>query len=237
MGWSGWPGDVGTAGISFCEALRPGPIKQPANTWSNLGFVVVGLSIGFFAAWRGVEANSNRMRATLLYPTLYASVATFLGPGSMAMHASTTTWGGKIDVFSMYLWLSFVIAYGLVRLYDIEVRLFVVGFVLLGAALGASLFLPISGSLIFGIGVAVYVMIEFALWRRRRDVIADRRWLAAAAAAFLIAFGVWIPSHTGGPLCNPDSLLQGHAIWHLLDAMAVGCFYVFYRSEAALPSR
>ena len=26
---------------------------------------------------------------------------------------------------------------------------------------------------------------------------------------------------TGGPLCNPDSLLQPHAVWHLGSALAV----------------
>jgi hypothetical protein len=56
-------------------------------------------------------------------------------------------------------------------------------------------------------------------------------WLVAAAVLFLTAWGVWIPSHTGGLLCDPDSLLQGHAAWHLLDAGAVACIYQFYRSE------
>lgn len=28
----------------YCERLRLGMIKQPSNTWSNLGFVLVGLT-------------------------------------------------------------------------------------------------------------------------------------------------------------------------------------------------
>ncbi len=234
-GWQGWPGDVGTTATSFCETLRSGPIKQPANTWSNLGFLIVGLWIGAFAARRGVEASANPMRGTVLYPMLYASVATLLGPGSMAMHASTTTWGARLDVFSMYLWISFTIAYGFVRLCDINVQSFAVGFVLLAATLGVSLFLPISGSLVFGVGVVAYAGIELVLWRQRKHRTGDRRWLAGAATAFLIAFCIWVPSHTGGALCAPDSLLQGHAIWHILDAVAVGCLYVFYRSEMVSP--
>jgi hypothetical protein len=39
----GWLGpDVGR-GDTFCEAARPGWVRQPANSFSNLGFVVAGL--------------------------------------------------------------------------------------------------------------------------------------------------------------------------------------------------
>ena len=36
----------------------------------------------------------------------------------------------------------------------------------------------------------------------------------------LVAFGVWIPSQTGGLWCIPESWLQGHALWHVLCAVA-----------------
>ena len=39
----GWPGTFSAAGAGFCETFREGAIKQPANTWSNLGFVAAGL--------------------------------------------------------------------------------------------------------------------------------------------------------------------------------------------------
>ena len=67
LGSNGWPGELGVAGLEYCEASRPGIVKQPANTFSNLGFVGVGLLIGWAAArdparhqaaWRG-----NRLRA------------------------------------------------------------------------------------------------------------------------------------------------------------------------------
>ena len=48
----GWLGpDVGR-GDGFCEAARPGWIRQPANTWSNLGFVIAGLAIAWYAGER-----------------------------------------------------------------------------------------------------------------------------------------------------------------------------------------
>ena len=48
----GWLGpDVGR-GDGFCEAVRPGWIRQPANTWSNLAFVIAGLAVAWYAADR-----------------------------------------------------------------------------------------------------------------------------------------------------------------------------------------
>ncbi|MGZ5382886.1 MAG: hypothetical protein ACXWH0_02705, partial [Acidimicrobiia bacterium] len=37
---------------------------------------------------------------------------------------------------------------------------------------------------------------------------------------------VMILSRTSGPLCAPDSLIQGHAIWHVLAAAGIGLYAV-----------
>jgi hypothetical protein len=45
----------------------------------------------------------------------------------------------------------------------------------------------------------------------------------AAAAGGTLALGALINglSRTGGPLCRPKSLLQGHAAWHVLSAASL----------------
>ena len=109
----GWLGpDVGR-GDGFCEAARAGWIRQPANTWSNLGFVVAGLSIAWYAGERarlGVTLGAHPGLATA-----YAVLVVLLGPGSMAMHATQTDLGGHLDLLSMYLVSGFALAYALMR--------------------------------------------------------------------------------------------------------------------------
>src|SRR5687768_6546572 len=52
--WQGWLGpDVGR-GANFCEAAT-GLVRQPANTFSNAGFVVAGLLI----AWHAGRARTG----------------------------------------------------------------------------------------------------------------------------------------------------------------------------------
>jgi uncharacterized membrane protein YcjF (UPF0283 family) len=53
--------------------------------------------------------------------------------------------------------------------------------------------------------------------RRRRT----RRRFVAAAALLGTATVVNLVSRTGDPFCNPDSLVQGHAVWHVLTALAL----------------
>jgi hypothetical protein len=68
---------------------------------------------------------------------------------------------------------------------------------------------------------------EVARWVGRgrltpRGRVAYRAALALAAAG---AAGWWL-GRTASPWCDPDSLLQGHAAWHLLGAAALACWAV-----------
>jgi len=225
-------GPAGEAGLIFCEASRPGWVKQPANAWSNAGFVVAGFLAALWA-WRDGGGGGNRMRARPLYPALYASVAVFLGPGSFALHATTTVWGGKIDVISMYLWAAFAFAYACTRLRDLDDRVFVWLFAGVGGALvlhQLTDFPPVSGTFLFGVVLGAYALLEL-VEVRRADVRYDRPWLWIAGVSFAVAFAIWLLSRTGAPLCDPHSLLQGHAAWHLLNALAMFALFRLYCSE------
>jgi hypothetical protein len=49
-------------------------------------------------------------------------------------------------------------------------------------------------------------------------------------ASFLAAFAIWTTGKAAMK-CQPDGLLQPHAIWHLLCAVATWCFFMFLRSQ------
>ncbi len=239
----GWPGEMGVTAAMFCERFSDGIVKQPVNCFSNLGFILVGLWVGRIAMLDrhaqllSREPPANRMRASNAAPVLYASLAVLLGPGSMAMHASTTHWGGTLDVMSMYIWVSFAITYGWVRLRNLSAATLYLSYFVLVTILCGLLFIApwLNINIVFGVLVVVFALIEVAIRRQRPETKSEPRWLFAAAVFFLSAFGIWIPSLTGGPWCDPDSILQGHAAWHLLDAAAVACIFQFYRSEEDLP--
>jgi Ceramidase len=242
-GWEGWRPHGGLArGDWFCEDLGPGAVRQPANTWSNLGFCLAAL---FLCSRIGREAvPRNRMTATRFYPAFYAALVAFLGVGSMCLHASWTHWGGFIDVVSMLVYAAFLVAYAGAR----QLRVGRGGFSLLylviaGTAVWLYAFYPAWEVRVFGSTwqIRVFAILLF-LWLVGEVPIlvrgrCDRRWLGAAGVCFFTAYAVWVPSHNGGWLCNPSSLLQGHAVWHLLCAGATLCIHAYYCSERESDSR
>jgi len=233
-GWHGRPDGCLVDGQCFCERDRGGLVRQPANTLSNLGFVAVGLGI---AAQLGTERRrgclprpGNPMTETRFYPGFYAALTALLGPGSMALHASLTWWGSVLDLLSMDAYVAFLFAYAVTRWRRLGIASFLGVYVALVATLLSVKLVAGRGSEAFGAAATAALAVEIRIRRSGRRV-ADPRWLAAAVVVFLAAFAIWLGSHNGGPLCDPDSWLQGHGVWHLLGAVAALCLYAYARSE------
>jgi hypothetical protein len=216
----GWLGpDVGR-GNTFCEAARPGPIRQPANTFSNLGFVIAGLLIA-----------GDRTPARVKTPM--AGIVVLLGPASAAMHATQSAAGGAFDMLSMYLIAAFAVAYALTR--RLHRRVFAATFVAAVAAceLAGLYYRPIpvvmyAGNVAFGVLLITAVALELAIIRRGRTT-SRPGYAYASIGSMLLAFAIWNVTNQG--MCAPHSLLQGHAAWHLLSAVAAYLLYRYYASE------
>ena len=232
-----WLGpDVGR-GDGFCEAARSGLVKQPANALSNLGFVVAGLAVG----WHARLPEGRLARPGLA--TTYAVVVVLLGPGSMAMHATQSERGGRLDQLSMYLVACFALAYALMRATRRSTGSFLAVFagllVLCEAVEQWHTDLPVvdnTGNLVFGIILAAAIGTEVWL-RRHGDRSLDVRWVLGAVGAIGIAFVIWNLSKNGTALCHPHSPLQGHAAWHLLCAVSAWCLYRYWASGTSTEPR
>jgi hypothetical protein len=234
--WLGWLGtDVGR-GANFCEAARDSVVRQPANTFSNMGFVVAGLLIAWHAGVRenvGTGLSAHRKLATAI-----ACLVVLLGPASAAMHATQSAIGGHLDMASMYLVASFAAAYAVMRWLRGGTLLFAVLFVG-GVAFSEIVGLwgvevPVvtySGNGAFALLLAVAVAVEVLIWRRG-EAHANRVYAFASLASILTAFAIWNATKTW--LCDPHSLIQGHAIWHVLGAVSAYFLYRYYASEEVI---
>jgi hypothetical protein len=88
----------------WCERVSGGLFREPLNTLSNLGFMVVGLYM-FWVICNDRQSSTNPFIGITPISLLYASVVIFLGPGSMLMHGTNTEWGGWADNLSMIMFI------------------------------------------------------------------------------------------------------------------------------------
>ena len=108
----------------WCERVSGGLFREPVNTLSNLGFMVVGIYI-FSTITTDKETSVNNYFVGLTgISILYASAAIFLGPGSMLMHGTNSGWGGWADNLSMIMYILIPWLYNIFRMSNWTVRRF-----------------------------------------------------------------------------------------------------------------
>ncbi len=245
MATAGWPGGaddclVVAGGIErdncYCERLRPGWVKQPASTWSDLAFVIAGLSMLAIAGTenRGTAGRNPMVNGSWM-ANLFGWIIIFMGPGSMYFHASFTDWGGFLDSTSMFLLLTFVVGYDLHQATRGSVWKWLSWIVAVGVltlALILVVALPAAATPVF-ITFAVSTGVFDLIIRLAAGLQRSWWWYAGFFSVFGGAMTIWILSGTGGPLCKPDAVLwQGHAWWHALSAAAMVFLFMYFRSES-----
>ncbi len=211
----------------FCEAVRDGWIRQPSNTVSSFAFCLV-------AGWMVLDWSKRGRGAFLPIEAGCFVVGTFLvGATSALYHASLTFFGQTLDVQSMYLLVLAAVAINVDALRPKATRRFLWVYLGTNVVLGVLLVtVPVFRRVGFGLALAAVLVTE--VWLRRRALrLSPLRPLVGAVLVQALAFGIWAMdlSHTW---CAPESLVQGHAVWHALGAVASGLLWVFYRGERPL---
>lgn len=216
--WEGWRQATCMPGGCFCEAVGEGWLRQPVNTWSSLAFVLAAVWIGA----RRVEARLRGMQV------VFAASAALVGLGSAFYHASLSFAGQFVDVLGMYLLSVPILLYR-----RISGRSFALAYAVLVAVLALLLwFVPELRRWLFAAVLVAGVISE--LLHLRRNPGLDARWFWAGLGSFALAFGVWVMDNSR-LLCAPESLLQGHALWHLLGAAATAMLFNHYATERPRP--
>jgi len=232
--WAGWRPATCMPDRCFCEPVRSGAIRQPVNTWSNLAFILTGLGVigmGIHDLSQASRSGTfNPMRHKFVYPAVYGIVTILIGMGSIFYHMSLAFAGQVVDVLSMYLLTSFMLLYNLSRTRRMGNGAFVGLYLLLNVLLGyISIRVPVLRRYIFVVLLVAVLTSELIVRRKRRPRM-NEAFLVAAIASLVMACSAWILD-VSRVVCAPDSLLQGHAMWHVFMAAVIGWMYLYYRSE------
>jgi len=229
--WDGWRAATCMPDACFCEAIRDGAIRQPANTWSCLAFLLVGAMVIRRTFDGSPTRGGSLVETRTIYGVLYGTALILIGVGSGFYHASLSFAGQFADVFGMYLLGTFILLYNLARLGRVAERGIAALYVALNAVLALLLYtLPEIRRYAFALLLIAALALEF---RARREWRSDGRFLWMALGAIAVGFAIWIGDITR-TVCAPTSLAQGHAAWHVAGAVSAWCLYRYYRSESTI---
>jgi hypothetical protein len=239
--WSRMP-EAGGNAFHFCEANRMDEaIRQPSNTWSNLGYLAVAL-FAMTLAVHDYKNKSHRQSDNFLvrYPlfsVMFALSCFYLFIGSFLYHASLTAYFQKLDQTGLYSVIAMILVLNLYKIFPYfshrgskrdshkwaKVLVIVLNIAFFNWLWRININALVPGLLLMIIITGMY----YTMAINRTTYFTKYMY-----AAFLIMFAagsVWILDRER-VVCHPDSILQGHAIWHILTAISIFFIYLYYRS-------
>jgi hypothetical protein len=231
--WAVYSPATCTATRCFCEWPRAGSlIVQPANSWSSYGYAFAGFLMICLARGANWRSGFHRSGFHHVAAIVFGLTAIFVGLGSVLLHATLTLWGQFFDVTGMYFTSGFMLVSALACWRGLSGRNAVTLYAALVAALLVVLYTqPEARRWLFAVVLIAAIAFELMLARPRRPGI-KVGYYAAGIVTKAAAFTIWnLDQH--GVVCAPQSLLQGHAVWHLLGAVSLWFTFLYYRSEQA----
>ena len=205
--------------VDWCEASTCGWINEPANTWSNLIYLL--LTIWAYYQTRDKEGSPLKV----FVPAFF-----FMGFFSFVYHASYNFFTQWLDFVGMFLMTGLFISLNLVRLKAIKranIFKFYGVFNLLFGVLVIIFYLtyiPIQSLIVIH---ALFLIISELKLRKSPDkkpykpfIISIILILVAATFSVLDVTRTW---------CDPHNhFIQGHAIWHIVSAFSLAFAFKFY---------
>ena len=234
--WEGMVVSQSALTVEYCEFNHPERFfHQPVNTYSNLIYFFYGMVV-FQLGWKDWKAFTNRKANTVRkFPYLSLMLAgnfIYLSLGSAFFHSSLTWMGQRMDMNATYGLTLSLIGIGLVQVsvkkeLSSRMQLGIVGGLLLLIASFLPLALQISSSILlpslFLILLVLGIINYFQYSAQRIPVLGGLSFILLAVAIQIRALDVAKVN------CDPMSIWQGHALWHLLTGTSSLCMYFYFR--------
>ena len=242
--WENWNLAGGNT-FHFCEMNRMNQlVRQPANTWSNLGYCVVGLLVITLGVhdFKNTERrkSGNFLVRHPMFSILFGVSSLYLFLGSFLYHASLTVFFQKLDQGGLYSVVVIVLAFNLYKIFPLvrirgKFRSSHAIMIFFTVALNYLLFntlLKVNINIIFPtlVTVAFLTSYFYLLFVSREHYYTKYLW--AGLLIFILATIIWLLDRTN-TVCSPESVLQGHALWHIFTAGSLMFIYLYYRSGKA----
>lgn len=234
--WKGMKVSQSAIQVEYCEYNHPDRFfHQPINTYSNLAYFFLGLIV-FQWGLKDLKTKPNSLENSISrFPviSLLAGICLmYLGIGSAFFHASLTYAGQRVDMNGTYGITLVLIAVGLLNVFlkgkprkqveffvTIFLILLILAFYFIAPMVSSAVLLPAMFLILL-----VLVLINYFQYRKQKYLI------LGVMGFVLLFFAIKIRTLDVQKInCDPYSIWQGHALWHLLTASSSFMTYSFFR--------
>ncbi len=191
---------------SDCELRDDWFLEQDLNAWSSLAYVAAGVLL----AWEVHRSRLPRAAYGL------AAVLAAEGIGSLLYHGAASDLSQFLHDVPLIGALAFVAGWHVGRLRDRADAGSLAGLAV-GLAVSTVLWAVAPEATNVTAAVAVVVVFTASLVARRRGMAGVWSWPLLLLGA--VAVSMWALGTPDSPVCDADSWLQAHAVWHVLTAV------------------
>lgn len=229
-------------GRHFCEkTFMDKIVRQPVNTFSNFIYWISAVAI-LRRGWKDQSKRNkyNLVSANPFYSIVYGGILFYIFCASTFFHSSLIHFASRLDFSAVYSLALFPLMYYAHRVWLLTigvpsnvkhtkstttvVTLFSVLYVLF------TFFTPKGWDDYVVLGIII-LMGMFGMFVESKDK-GKTNWRYLAISMVSIAFAVmWFAFDVYKILCDPDSYIQPHTLWHLFSGIAAFYFYMYIRSE------
>jgi predicted membrane channel-forming protein YqfA (hemolysin III family) len=218
--------EYGAANVNWCEPTICSIVNEPANTWSNISFLLIGALL---------IRKFNSFKEKVI--THYAWSLVIMGLCSLTYHATNNYLTQFLDFLGMFFGTGFVIAFNIQRIRGENPRQLYSWYWFM-TFFSTALFLafdftniPVQMTvLVQVIGILVLDLIA----GYKEGNLKNYKWFVVSTVLLVIA-QVFSQLDLKRIWCEPENrILHGHAIWHLIASLGLGTLGLHLREMLKL---
>jgi Ceramidase len=219
----------GAPNIKWCEETVCQWISEPANAWSNLGYLIIGLLVTYLAFQKKQSFNLKQ----------FGPIIFFMGAMSFFYHQSNFYGSQILDFVGMFFFVGWAKGMNLIRLKKLKeghlIPFNIIVAILYTLAMHVMYVTGFKFQMLVLISGFIIIGTELMAQRKRRT---DTRWFIASVLILIVAFGFSLLD--GQRLwCDPSQhgwFSQGHALWHWTASLGMFTIYQHYSQHFGRPS-
>lgn len=222
-------------------------VRQPINTFTNFGYLINAI----FFLGKGVS-DSRKPRAFNLitsnpfYSWVLGFVSLYTFACSTFFHSSLIEVASNLDFSAVYSISLFPLMYFSHRFllllrnkpsnvrHPVEATWLVITFTVVYLVLTFAVSMKYVHAIVVGF-ISATAILGYIL--ERRDPNKTVKAYLLFMVIFITAAMVFFKMDIAKIGCNPDSFIQPHSLWHILNGFAVFYFYLYIRSENYIPEK